>query len=157
MLGLPMVLLWQWLATLGGLPRNQKTTGVSHVGRPGLQPRKIWRLVELLVQSSWVSMLCCYSCLIFYCRIKKNDTPGEVVPGPTFAHMGSATQGPTGTGSASSQNPWGSFAYEQPYGQTPAYPPSTGPFPSNPPPLVGYSPYPVGSAYPPPTKYPDSF
>ena len=94
---------------------------------------------------------------IFYCRIKKKDTPGEVVPGPTSAHMGSATQGPTGTGSASSQNPWGSFAYEQPYGQTPAYPPSTGPCPSNPPPLVGYSPYPVGSAYPPPTQYPDSF
>lgn len=47
----------------GGLPRHQKTTGVSHVGRPGLQPRKIWRLVELLVQSSWVSVLCCCSCL----------------------------------------------------------------------------------------------
>ena len=92
---------------------------------------------------------------IFYCRVKKKDTTGEVLAEPTSGQTGTTTQGPNGTVMASAQNPPGSYGYQQSYGQTPAYPPGTGPYPSsNPPPPTGYSPYPMGTAYPPPTQYP---
>ena len=86
---------------------------------------------------------------IWYCRAKRKDNAGQVISEPTANQMGSTTHGGTGAVTAP-QYPPGS----QGYGQTHAYGPGTGPYPPNPPPPAGYSPYPMGSAYPPPTQYP---
>ena len=86
---------------------------------------------------------------IFYCHVRRKNNQGQVLSGATTAQTGTSTQGATGTATASTHYPANTFGYQQPYGQTPAYPP--GPYPNNPPPPAAgsYSPYPAGVVYPP--------
>lgn len=83
---------------------------------------------------------------IFYCRVKKKSNEGQVIMGTPSGQMGPTSQGGTGTTTASTHYPANTFGFQQPYGQTPVYPP--GSYPNNPPPPVGsYSPYPTGQGY----------
>lgn len=93
---------------------------------------------------------------IAYSCVQKKKNAGEILSGTTTGQLGTTTQGGIGTATGSIQYPTNSYGFQQPYGQTPAYPPGAGPYPNNPPPPPGgYSPYPTGPAvYPPQTQHP---
>ncbi|XP_078367628.1 uncharacterized protein LOC144651541 [Oculina patagonica] len=132
-------------------------TMVGHLAKPFSGPRKERLSTERNLKNCRIvgpiylaigGVLFC--ALVFYShvRLRRKNNQGQVLSQATTAQMGTTSQ--AGTGTATSMHyPANTFGYQQPYGQSPAYPP--GPYPNNPPPPASgsYSPYPTGEVYPP--------
>ena len=83
--------------------------------------------------------------IAYICIQRKNNT-GQVITRPnTGQAAGSTTQGGSGNVTTTTQYP-SPYGFQQPaYGQTPMYPPGSGPYTSTP---AGYASYPPSTQYP---------